>query len=119
MAEQKESKDDGTSADDFVQIFLMNITISKANGLMKADVFGKSDPYCIVNALGQTYTTKTIMKTLDPVWNESTQICTFEDPKELKFEIFDWDKGTQDDPIGHAMLSLNGFFNDGNNGFKW
>ncbi|ETO28339.1 hypothetical protein RFI_08792 [Reticulomyxa filosa] len=56
------------------------------------------------------------MKTLDPVWNEKTQFIFFKDPKELTFNVWDWDKGTKHDPIGDYTLSLDGFFADSHSG---
>ena len=97
---------------------MINVSIEKACDLKKADLMGKSDPYLRVTAFGQTYTTKTIMKTLDPVWNESTTFVFFADPGKLHFEVWDWDRGTKDDSLGDCDLSLNGFFNENNQGFS-
>ncbi|ETO17742.1 hypothetical protein RFI_19573 [Reticulomyxa filosa] len=55
---------------------------------------------CKVSAFRQTYTTKTLLKTLDPVWNEQTQFIFFKEPKELLFHVWDWDKNTKHDSIG-------------------
>lgn len=90
--------------------------MNSASDLIKADRFGKSDPYCKVFAFGQTYTTRTIMKNLNPVWNEKTQFCLFENPKTLKFEVWDWDKHTTDDAIGDTELVVEQFFDDHNPG---
>lgn len=117
MAEEKQESQGMSAASEYVQIFMIDVQIKKAENLKKADVFGKSDPYCRCTAFGQTYTTETIMKTLDPVWNESTTFVFFADPGKLNFQIFDWDRGTKDDPIGDVDLSLNGFFEEGHKGF--
>ena len=97
---------------------MINVGIEKACDLKKADVLGKSDPYCRVTAFGQTYTTKTIMKTLDPIWNEKTTFVFFKNPGKLHFEVWDWDKGTKDDSIGDVDLSLNSFFDPNSKGFN-
>ena len=113
-----EDNDGLSAASEYVQIFMINVGIEKACDLKKADLMGKSDPYLRVTAFGQTYTTKTIMKTLDPVWNERTTFVFFKDPGKLHFEVWDWDKGTKDDSIGDVDLSLNGFFEPNSNGFN-
>jgi len=59
---------------------------------------------------GQTYKTKTIMKNLNPIWNEKTVFAFFEDPEFIYFHVWDWDRGTKDDPIGDHNFSLKGFF---------
>ncbi|ETO13972.1 BRCT domain protein [Reticulomyxa filosa] len=56
------------------------------------------------------------MKTLNPVWNENTQFIFFKDPKELSFNVWDWDRGTKHDPIGECTVSLEGLFDNGHAG---
>jgi len=117
--DDEEAEDTGLStADTYVQIFLIQVDITKATDLIKADIFGLSDPYCRVTAFRQTYTTKTIMKTLDPVWEEKTQFIFFKDPKELEFHVWDWDRGTKHDKIGDYSFSLSGFFDKGHTGYS-
>lgn len=41
-----------------------------ATGLKSADLNGKSDPYVRLTLAGQQAKSKTIMKTLDPQWDE-------------------------------------------------
>ena len=109
----EEQKQQASTADNFVQIYLISLEIKHASDLVKADRLGKSDPYCKVSAFGQTYTTKTVLKNLNPQWHEKTQFCFFDDPKQLKFEVWDWDKGTKDDAIGEAYLPVSNLFNAG------
>jgi septal ring factor EnvC (AmiA/AmiB activator) len=120
MAAAPESKGDGFAmADDFVQVFLVKLQLHGARDVKAADgIFSKtSDPYLKAFANGKYYCTKTIMKTLDPEWNEKTQFVFFSEPKELKFELWDWDRGTKDDHIGETVLPLKGFFAEGHKGF--
>ncbi len=57
-------------------LFKVRVGVDRAKGLAKADLFGKSDPYCIITLLDrstgkkETRRTKTLKKTLDPVWDE-------------------------------------------------
>jgi len=120
MAESKDDdSDDGLSgAADFVQIYMIQCDIIAGHDLVKADVLGKSDPYVKVSAFSRTYTTCTIMKTLNPKWNEHVEMTFFNDPKKLKFEVYDWDKGSKDDPIGNCEFLLHDdFYSPSNSGF--
>merc|ERR1712228_1069711 len=112
--------DDGLSTvDDFVQIYMISLDIIGAHDLEKADVFGKSDPFCRVSPFSTSYTTCTIVKTLNPVWNEHVELTFFNDPKSLKFEVFDWDGNTKDDPIGDCKFMLDSSIYDvASNGFS-
>merc|ERR1719410_1185589 len=99
-------------------IFFLYITVKKAKDLVKADTFGKSDPFCKVIANKQSWTTKTIEKNLNPEWNENTQFVFFEAVKQVKFEVYDWDKGSKHDLIGCYTLDTASFYTPGNEGFK-
>lgn len=110
----------------------ISFTLVKGEGLAAKDrnVMGKrttSDPYCVVTletsvpgSRGKPKTTKqelgktkTIMKTVDPEWNESFD-CTLpcavlqdpQNPPKLKFEIFDYDKGSDDDAMGTVIIPI-------------
>jgi regulator of replication initiation timing len=107
-----------STVSDYVQIYIIEVLLEKAEDLVKADVFGLSDPYCQVTAFGQTYTTKTVLKNLNPIWSEKTTFAFFEDPGKLIFRVWDWDKGTKDDAIGDCEFSLNGFFSEGHKGYQ-
>jgi len=120
MADSKEDDaNDGLSgAADFVQIYMIECDIIAGHDLIKADVMGKSDPYVKVSAFSRYYTTCTIMKTLNPRWNEHVEMTFFNDPKRLKFEVYDWDKGSKDDPMGDCEFAINDeFYLPTNNGF--
>lgn len=55
----------------------LNVILHRAEGLKKADIFGKSDPYVKVKVnpfsvgRGQEHRTRTIKNTLDPEWEDS------------------------------------------------
>merc|ERR1712130_217716 len=83
--------------------------------LVKMDLAGKSDPFVKVVANKQTYTTKKIDKNLNPCWNENTQFVFFDKVDCVRFEVYDWDKGSQHDAMGTATIDLNSrpsFYND-------
>lgn len=111
--------DDGMSGvADFVQIYLLSIDIIAGHDLEKADTFGKSDPFCKVSAFSTSYTTCTILKTLNPRWDEHLEMTFFNDPKKLKFEVWDWDKNTKSDAIGDCELAISDFYDPSNPGFS-
>ena len=49
---------------------LGGVTVKHARGLASMDSNGFSDPYAILFLGGKKHKTKTIMKTLDPTWDE-------------------------------------------------
>ncbi|CCH45176.1 Tricalbin-2 [Wickerhamomyces ciferrii] len=89
----------------------LSLEIISANNLLSADSNGKSDPF-IKAYLPQEedpfYKTKTIKKTLDPVWNEKTNLeITNRVNTVIDFRIADWDFGAgQDDKLGDAYFDL-------------
>ena len=87
----------------------------EAKDLMSADSNGYSDPYFkiphrqagVVDLPGKKNRSKTIKKTLNPVWNHTfdvefnPHICT-----KLNIEVFDYDTFGKDDCIGSAVIPL-------------
>ncbi|GMM36152.1 tricalbin [Saccharomycopsis crataegensis] len=96
----------------------VSMEIKSAANLIAADTNGKSDPYVkflLNGAKEELYKTKTKKKTLDPVWNESTE---FEISNRyysyLKVAVYDWDIGSgQDDPLGEFDFPLSEIKADG------
>ena len=81
---------------------------SHANGLKSMDSNG-FDPYCKLTLKGETKKSKTIKKTLDPVWNESfTWKGVLKDliAEPMQLHAWDYDFGSKDDPLGGASISL-------------
>ena len=56
------------------------------------------------------------MKNLNPIFNEETTFCFFDKINNIKFEVFDWDKGTKHDSIGNVSLDTSNFFQPNSNG---
>lgn len=89
----------------------LDLEIIGANNLLSADSNGKSDPF-IKAYLNQDedsfYRTKTVKKTLDPTWNESTSLqITNRVNSVITFRVADWDFGAgQDDKLGDAKFEL-------------
>ena len=95
----------------------LRVLLKSAAGLLSADSNGLSDPYCRVRALANaghkmdivTKKSKTIKKTLDPVWNEE---LSFEGTLQsflsygLMIHIVDYDTFSKDDPLGDVWVGL-------------
>ena len=95
-----------------VQQHVLLVSVESASGIVKADMFGKSDPYCEVfladgvdeNLVAVTNVAK---KTLNPVWGEEFEVHVPAEPKtsdELTFKVFDKDLIGKDDFLGQVVL---------------
>lgn len=90
----------------------LDLEILSADNLAAADSNGKSDPFvkCYINNKEDSFfKTKTVKKTLNPVWSDektnieiSNRVNTV-----IRFKVLDWDFGAgQDDTLGKARLEL-------------
>lgn len=83
--------------------------IIKADNVPAADRSGYSDPYAVVQLNGEkVFKTKTIKKTLNPVWNESFSIEILSRTKnKVLLQVWDWDLGPSgDDFLGDVDIDL-------------
>jgi hypothetical protein len=80
------------------------VRVCKATNLMKADTFGKSDPFVTLHWEGErVLKTKTIYKNLNPVWtdgNEAMITLPADGEGTLKVQVFDWDRIGSNDFLG-------------------
>jgi hypothetical protein len=70
-----------------------------------------SDPFAAISFGGgderlQTHKTKTIYKTLEPVWNESFTTSLNSHPDQLYVDIFDYDLVGMNDFLGRAKIPI-------------
>lgn len=87
----------------------LDVKIISATGLPAADKNGKSDPFCRLYINGEeAYKTKTKKKTLEPEWNEETQISIDNRVGSfIRFKVVDWDLGVEsDDELGEFNYAL-------------
>ena len=108
---------------------VVKLTLHEATGLCKKDIFGASDPYAIIyreavgsfgstdptkptNTLGRT---KTIPRTLNPVWNEAFEIDVDMFKHVLIVDVFDENRMTRDDFLGRVTIPM---YNVGDNPYK-
>ena len=102
----------------------VDITIMAGRDILSKDANGYSDPYCIVGLCdsegrflkGYTkYKTQTQYKTLKPDWTANNRFV-FDPVHEgevcsLRVDMWDEDKLSSDDFLGHALITPSRFYN--------
>jgi len=88
-----------------------------ASNLDKMDFFGKSDPYLEIsrstecNQYVLVHRTEVVKNTLNPEWKqfrlEVRNLCNGDYHRDLKFSVYDWDRGGGHDYIGTFHSTLN------------
>lgn len=99
--------------------FPIEIQGLKANNLNSSDLDGFADPYCVVSlrdpskAVLATKKTETIKRTKNPTWRTNIRFPLSAVGANgslvgysLKFEIFDWDRGSTPDLLGQYVVDL-------------
>ena len=85
----------------------LQVKVKEAKGIPAADSNGKSDPYVVLTINAQKKKTKIIEKTLEPKWYEEFRFDIDDSkPSVLRLEVFDHDKFSKDDSLGHFELNL-------------
>jgi len=96
------------------------VKIIEGKHLLALDSGGTSDPYCIVAVGEQSLKTRTIKKTLNPVWGETFPFQIDKDvPKIISLTCMDWDKLSEDDLIGIATIDFSDLEDDGTRKDVW
>ncbi|UJR10042.1 hypothetical protein I4U23_014264 [Adineta vaga] len=96
-----------TAETDPDQVYWTEILIERGTNLAVKDIGGSSDPYVkVVYGTEEKYTTATVTKSLNPVWNEKFTIFTQDLAIPLYFNIFDHDRIGRDESMGTAKLDL-------------
>ncbi|VUC28346.1 unnamed protein product [Clonostachys rosea] len=86
----------------------LRVDVLDAVDLPAADRNGKSDPYCKFELNGaEVYKTKTIKKTLSPVWNEFFEVdVPSRTAANLVVNVYDYDFADKPDFLGAASINL-------------
>nr|XP_020145766.1 multiple C2 and transmembrane domain-containing protein 1 [Microcebus murinus] len=88
-------------------MYQLDITLRRGQSLAARDRGGTSDPYVKFKIGGkEVFRSKTIHKTLNPVWEEKACILVDHLREPLYIKVFDYDFGLQDDFMGSAFLDL-------------
>lgn len=87
---------------------VLSLKLISASHLMAADRNGKSDPFVEISVNGhKTFKSGIIKKTLDPVWNETTNLKI---PSMMKskilLKVLDWDRTGDNDFLGEVALDM-------------
>jgi Ca2+-dependent lipid-binding protein len=84
------------------------IHVKEAKQLQPVDFNGLSDPYCVINVLGEEFKTKIKKKNLNPVWDETFSISPVSpDVKgEIEVTLFDYDRIGKHTCLGQILISI-------------
>ena len=70
---------------------------------------GVSDPFVVVTTRdGKSVKTKIVMNDLNPKWGETLMLNVDDPAVPLQLNVFDHDDLTADDPMGDALIPLDG-----------
>lgn len=86
----------------------LTVRLIAGRNLLAADPNGKSDPYVIMKLRsgGPQVRSKTVPKTLNPVWSETFFFDVVSVDEILDVFVYDEDRLTKDDPLGRLSVSL-------------
>jgi len=86
----------------------LTVHVVRARNLAKMDL-RSSDPYVILKCGGAEKKTEVVKKNLDPEWKDARfQFDDVQSSGDLVAEVFDWDRGATDDPMGKVTIPLLG-----------
>ena len=87
--------------------YQLEVHLHYGKDLLAKDTGGTSDPY-VKFKIGpkQLYRSRTISKTLNPIWNEHFMALIDDISQPLILKVFDYDFGFQDDYLGTAIIEL-------------
>ncbi|XP_058644848.1 multiple C2 and transmembrane domain-containing protein 1 isoform X4 [Onychostoma macrolepis] len=85
---------------------VVQVKILRAEGLMAADVTGKSDPFCIAELCNDRLQTHTVYKTLNPEWNKVFTFNVKDIHSVLEITVYDEDRDRSADFLGKVAIPL-------------
>jgi Ca2+-dependent lipid-binding protein len=86
----------------------LSINIIEGRNLVAADSGGTSDPYIEIKLNGyKVYKSQVIKKTLNPVYNETSDIPILNSMGSyLRFNVYDWNRLESKDPLGNFSFNV-------------
>ncbi|XP_075324853.1 multiple C2 and transmembrane domain-containing protein 1 isoform X4 [Odontesthes bonariensis] len=85
---------------------VVQVKIIRAEGLMAADVTGKSDPFCVVELSNDRLQTHTVYKNLNPEWNKVFTFNVKDIHSVLEVTVYDEDRDRSADFLGKVAIPL-------------
>uniref|UniRef100_A0A4W4DZS9 C2 domain-containing protein n=1 Tax=Electrophorus electricus TaxID=8005 RepID=A0A4W4DZS9_ELEEL len=87
-------------------IGIVQVKILRAEGLMAADITGKSDPFCVVELCNDRLQTHTVYKNLNPKWNKVFTLNVKDIHSVLEVSVYDEDRDRSADFLGKVAIPL-------------
>ncbi|XP_066923959.1 E3 ubiquitin-protein ligase NEDD4-like isoform X2 [Clytia hemisphaerica] len=97
---------------------VFKVRIVGAKNLAKKDIFGLSDPYCMIKLFHDRenpfdkFNTSTVKKTLNPKWDFEFHCLVKTDRDKMLLEIFDENRVTRDDFLGETEIPFSNDVDD-------
>ncbi|MGH0179751.1 UNVERIFIED_CONTAM: hypothetical protein FKN15_002509, partial [Acipenser sinensis] len=85
---------------------IVQVKVIRAEGLMAADVTGKSDPFCVVELGNDRLQTHTVYKNLNPEWNKVFTFTIKDIHSVLEVTVYDEDRDRSADFLGKVAIPL-------------
>ncbi|XP_075885865.1 multiple C2 and transmembrane domain-containing protein 1 isoform X3 [Nelusetta ayraudi] len=85
---------------------IVQVKVMRAEGLMAADVNGKSDPFCVLELNNDRLQTHTVYKNLNPEWNKVFTFNVKDIHSVLEVTVFDEDRDRSADYLGKVAIPL-------------
>ncbi|KAK7929725.1 hypothetical protein WMY93_006120 [Mugilogobius chulae] len=85
---------------------IVQVKVMRAEGLMAADVNGKSDPFCVLELNNDRLQTHTVYKNLNPEWNKVFTFNLKDIHSVLEVTVFDEDRDRSADFLGKVAIPL-------------
>ncbi|XP_023699095.2 multiple C2 and transmembrane domain-containing protein 1-like isoform X4 [Paramormyrops kingsleyae] len=85
---------------------MVQVKVIRAEGLMAADVNGKSDPFCVVELSNDRLQTHTVYKNLNPEWNKVFTFNVKDIHSVLEVTVYDEDRDRSADFLGKVAIPL-------------
>ncbi|XP_068594954.1 multiple C2 and transmembrane domain-containing protein 1 [Brachionichthys hirsutus] len=85
---------------------VVQVKVIRAEGLMAADVTGKSDPFCVVELSNDRLQTHTVYKNLHPEWNKVFTFNVKDIHSVLEVTVYDEDRDRSADFLGKVAIPL-------------
>ncbi|XP_075037156.1 multiple C2 and transmembrane domain-containing protein 1 isoform X2 [Mixophyes fleayi] len=84
----------------------LQVKVIRAEGLMAADVTGKSDPFCVVELNNDRLMTHTVYKNLNPEWKKVFTFNVNDIHSVLELTVYDEDRDRSADFLGKVAIPL-------------